>query len=100
RQEAHVEQPVGLVDNDDFDLVELDDAALDEIDKPSGTRNKHLRTLANLIDLMTLGLAAYNCCAADMRVTCDQIELARGLRRELAGRHDHERGEMPRVLAM
>ena len=49
---------------------------------------------------MTLGLAAHHSRAADMRVACDQIELARGLRRELARRHDHERGDMPRVLAM
>src|SRR5271163_1416539 len=88
RQKAHVEQAVGLVDNDDFNLVELDYAALDEIDKPSGTRNEHLRTLSNMIDLMTLGLAAHDCCTADMRVACDQIELARGLRRELASRQD------------
>ena len=49
---------------------------------------------------MTLGLAADHRRAADMRVACDQIELARGLRCELAGRQDHKRGEMPHVLAM
>ena len=100
RQEAHVEQPVGLVDYHDFDFVELDDAALDKIDKPSGTRDQHLRALANRVDLMTLGLATNHSRAADVSVTSDQIELARSLRSKLSRRHDHQRGEMPRVLAM
>ncbi len=100
RQEAHVEQPVGLVDYHDFNFVELDDAALDEIDEPSGTRDEHLRALANRVDLMTLGLAADNGGTADVSVARDQIELARSLRRKFARRHDHNRGDMPRMFAM
>src|SRR5208282_4770518 len=67
---------------------------------PSGTRDEHLRALADLVDLVTLGFAADDGGAADVRMTCDQIELARSLRGELARRHDHNRGKVPRVLAM
>jgi len=54
----------------------------------------------NLVDLATLGFAADDCGAADVRVAGKQMELAGDLRRELTRRADHQRGEMARVVAM
>ncbi len=44
--EAHVEHFVGFVEDDGVDLVELDDAALDEVDEAPGGGDDNLHTLA------------------------------------------------------
>ena len=42
RQEAHVEHPVRLVEDEDLDLAEVRDLLADEIEEPAGRRDEDL----------------------------------------------------------
>ena len=41
-QEAHVEHPVGLVEDEDLDLAEVRDPLADEVEQPAGRRDEDL----------------------------------------------------------
>ncbi len=45
RLEAHVEHPVGLVEDEDRDRVERDQAAIHQVLEPAGRRDEHVRGL-------------------------------------------------------
>ena len=57
-KESHVCHLVSLIDCDNFDLVEKDLLALDEIDEPAGRRDDDICALGNLRDLLVHGCAA------------------------------------------
>ena len=42
RQEAHVEHPVGLVEDEDLDLAEVGDLLADEVEQPARRRDEDL----------------------------------------------------------
>ena len=48
RLEAHVEHPVGLVEDEHLDRVDRDQPAVDEILQAAGRRDEHLRLLRRL----------------------------------------------------
>ena len=41
--EAHVEHPVGLVEDEELDRVERDGAALDQVEQPARRGDEHVR---------------------------------------------------------
>ena len=50
-QEAHVEHPIGLVEDEDLDLAEVGDSLADEIEEPPWCGDEDLDTLAERPDL-------------------------------------------------
>ena len=50
RLEAHVEHPVGLVEDEDADVGERDGAPLQQVVQPAGRRDEDVRA-ARLLDL-------------------------------------------------
>ena len=51
RQEAHVEHPVGLVEDEDLDLAEVGDPLADEVEQPARRRDEDLDPAAEGLDL-------------------------------------------------
>ena len=100
RHEAHVEQAVGLVDDQHLDAVERSGATLDVIDHPAGTCDEHVSALAQVVDLTTHRFAADHQDCAQLGVACEDHEFAQHLRGELAGRLDNQRGRALRRFAM
>ena len=90
RLEAHVEHPVGLVEDEDADAVEREHAAVEEILEPAGCRDEDVGAAR------ALRLGAERRAAVDRR---DAKPLRRGecrdlggdLKGELARRHEDER---------
>ena len=50
-QEAHVEHPVRLVEDEDLDLAEVGDPLADEVEQPAGRRDEDLDPAAERLDL-------------------------------------------------
>ena len=90
RPEAHVEHPVGLVEDEDVDVVERDHLALDEILQPAGRRDDDVRAL-ELLRLRADRSAAVGEADLDALRRGERLDLLGDLERELAGRHEHER---------
>ena len=89
--EAHVEHPVGLVEDERPDAVERDLPALDQILEAPRRRDEDVGASR------TLGLARDRSAAVDGRdaqtfLLADELELICHLGGELAGRHEHEHG--------
>ena len=95
RLEAHVEHPVGLVQDEDADAREVDHAPLGEIFQPAGRRDEDVRVLGPG-RLLPERLAAVGCCDLQPFRPDDGLELRGHLRGELARGHEHER-RRPRV---
>ena len=60
RPESHVEHAIGLVEHEDFDVVEFHVAPLHEIEKPAGRRNEDVDSAFELLDLILVRHAAHN----------------------------------------
>src|SRR6266550_4643828 len=90
RAEAHVEHPVGLVEDEDADAAELDEAPLDQILETARCRNDDVRALEPL-RLRADRRAAIR--ERDLHALGGRIgaDLVGDLERELAGRHEDER---------
>ena len=91
RLEAHVEHPVGLVEDEDPDAVERDDPALDEILQATRCRDEDVRVARGL------GLRADRDAAVDRRDPKvvgggDRADLGRHLGGELACRDEDQAG--------
>src|SRR5579864_5996952 len=89
RAEAHVEHAVGLVEDEDLDAVERDQAPLDEVVKPTRCRDDDVRALEAL-RLRADRRAAVGDADADAVGTCEALDRVCHLERELPGRHEHE----------
>ena len=89
--EAHVEHPVGLVDDQHLDVGEQHLAALEEIDEPAGRRDQHVDAAVELPLLIGEALAADEQRHAELVVLAVGLEGVRHLRRELARRLEDER---------
>ena len=89
--EAHVEHPVGLVEDEDPDVLERDQALLDEVVEPAGGGDDDVRAAQALHLRLDRG-AAVGGCRTDALRLAEQYELLGHLERELAGGGEHERG--------
>ena len=91
RLEAHVEHPVGLVEDEELDLVECDGAALDQVEQPAGRRDEHVRA-ARLLGLVVDPDAAVDGGDLEPAGVHDAGQLVDDLRGELTRRGEHQGG--------
>ena len=91
--EAHVEHPVGLVEDEAADAVERDEPALDEILQPARRCDQDVRAAGGL-RLRRDPRAAVDGRNAEILPLGERRELGRDLGRQLAGRHENERGRL------
>ena len=89
--EAHVEHPVGLVEDEDPDGLEREQAPLDEIVEPAGGGDDDMRAAQALHLWADRGAAVGGRRTKALRLA-EQRELLGHLERELAGGREHERG--------
>ena len=90
RLEAHVEHPVGLVEHEHADAVELDGPALDQVEEAAGSRDEDVG-LARLVDLAADGRAAVDGGDVEALRRGERRDVRRDLQGELARRHEDER---------
>ncbi len=89
--EAHVEHPVGLVEDEELDRVERDGAALDQVEQPARRGDEHVRA-PGLLGLRVDADAAVDGGDAEVARLHDAGELVDDLGGELAGRGEDEGG--------
>ena len=93
RQEAHVEHPVCLVEDQDLDLAQVRDLLADEVEQATRGRNEDLDSCAQRLDLRVHRDAAVH----DGRTQRDGPAVGPDtlidLHRELAGGHEDERAD-------
>ena len=89
--EAHVEHAVGLVDDEDPELAEAEDAAIEQVLEPAGGGDQDVG-LGGLLRLLLEPDAAEDGGDAQAAGGGDVDELLLDLEGELAGRRQHEGG--------
>ena len=60
RPEAHVEHAVGLVEDENLDVVEVEDHAVVQVEKTAGGSDEHVDTAAQAVDLRVVAHAAHD----------------------------------------
>ena len=89
-EEAHVGHAVGLVDDDDVDVVEAERAALEEVLEAAGGGDDDLDALAERLHLALHAGAAVDGEHLGLGAPAQGHELLLHLRGELTGGHEHE----------
>ena len=89
-QEAHVGHAVGLVDDDDLDLAEVDFTALDEIGETARARDDDVDAATQVLQLQAEPGTAVEGRDPQLARAAEPLELAADLGRELAGGYQHE----------
>ena len=92
-QEAHVEHPVGLVEDEDLDLAEVGDLLADEVEQPPGRRDEDLDAAAQGLDLGVHRDAAVDDGRAQRDGPAVGPDALVDLHRELARRHEDEHAD-------
>ena len=90
--EAHVEHLVGFVEDDDLDLVEPKAASLEVVDGPARRRDDDVDAPTEAAELLADRLAAIDGQDAGTELLAVAVERLGDLHRQLARRHDDERG--------
>ena len=88
--EAHVEHPVGLVEDEDLELREVDALALDVIHQPARRGDQQVDAALELADLRRIRRAAEQAHGAQAQLLPVAYGLRGHLLRELARRCQHE----------
>ncbi len=91
RDEAHVEHPVGLIEDEDLDLAQIDTLLLDVVEQPARRRDEDLDAAADDSQLLLDVDAAKHDGRAQVRVLAVGAERFLDLDRELAGRREDQR---------
>jgi hypothetical protein len=89
--EAHVEHAVGLVEDEDLDLAQVDGLLLDVVEQAAGRGDQHVDAAAQRVDLRADADAAEHQRALQRKMLSIGAHILFHLRRELAGRGDDER---------
>ena len=100
RQEAHVGHAVGLVDDDDFDLVEVHVALADQVREAAGAGDEHVHPSSEGALLGLVADAAVDGDNAAATGAGDRSELALDLVRELTGGCEHQAARAARLRAL
>ena len=95
--EAHVEHPVGLVEDEDLDPRQVDGALADVVEQAAGRRDDDLRPGAQRADLRVETDAAVDRRRADGGLRAVGPDALLDLERELAGRGEDERADGARA---
>ena len=89
-QEAHVEHLVGLVENENSHVRQIEVTLLGEIDQASGRAHDHLNAMTKCFDLRFVGAAAVHRQHANSSMPTGELEIAGDLDAQFARRHDDE----------
>ena len=92
-QEAHVEHPVGLVEDEDLDLAEVGDLLADEVEQPAGRGDEDLDAAAQRLDLRVHRHAAVHDGRAQRDRPAVGADALVDLHGEFAGRDEDERAD-------
>ena len=84
--EAHVEHPVGLVEDEEFDRIEPEQPLVHEIEQAAGRGDENVDAARQGIELWLLADAAHDHGLAQMQILAIGAELVVDLDREFAGR--------------
>ena len=88
--EAHVEHAVGFVEHEVADFRQVREPAVGEVEEPAGRRDEDVAAGAQAVDLRLLADAAEDHARAQLLVRAVHADALEDLRRELAGRGEHE----------
>ena len=88
--EAHVEHAVGFVEHEMADFRQVREAAVREVEQASGRRHQDVAAGTQAVDLRLLADAAEDDAGAQLLVRAVDADALEDLRRELAGRGEHE----------
>jgi hypothetical protein len=94
-EEAHVGHVVGLVEDGDLDLVEVDGTAIHEVDESARGGDEQVDALGQRIDLLVVGQTAGDQLVPQAADVDERLEGVADLHGELTGRDEHE-GAGPR----
>ena len=97
--EAHVEHPVGLVDDQQLAVVEHDLAAAEQVHQPAGRGDQHVDALFQRLDLVAHLNAADQQRHRERVVFAVFLEILGNLHRQLARRLEDQRARHPRPAA-
>ena len=90
RKESEVEHFVGLVENHEANVAEVELLLLREVNQTAGGADDDLGTGFDFGDLTLVGLATVNGGHCGRAVRASQLEVFGDLNAELAGRHDNQ----------
>ena len=93
RQEAHVEHPVGLVEDEDLHLAQVRDALADEVEEPAGRRDEDLDAGAERLHLGFDRDAAVHDRRPERDRPAVRPDAGIDLHRELAGRDEDQHAD-------
>ena len=97
--EAHVEHPVGFVDDQQVAVVEHDLAAAEQVHQPAGRRDQHVDALFQRLDLVAHLHAADQQRHRELVIFAVFLEILGDLRGKLARRLEDQRARHPRPAA-
>ena len=93
RQEAHIEHPIGLVENEHFNTRQIDRISIEMVDQPARRRNDDGHAAAQLPDLPIDILAADEGGGANTALRIETAQVRRNLSGELSRRCDDQRAD-------
>ncbi len=91
--EAHVEHPVGLVEDEGLDVREVDIALIAEVVEPARRRDEDVDAALERLDLRRLPDAAEDHGASDRQILAVKLEVLLDLQRQLARRRQDQRAD-------
>ena len=94
REEAHVEHAVCFVENEAFNLVEIEYSLVHQVYEPPRARDDSLRALLDVLDLPVLADAPDEARERQLRVLRVALHVLRGLHGEFARRREDERARV------
>ena len=95
--EAHVEHPVGLVDDEDLDVLERHHALLLVVEQAAGRADEQVGDRLDLLALEPIVHAAEDGEGGEARVAAEDLGVGPDLRHELARRRHDEGPRSPRL---
>jgi len=93
-QKPHIQHPVGLIQNQNFDLIEADHAPMHLIEEPAWGRNQHIHTLPQTPILLTVACPTKDHGGAQVGKARIVAERRLHLRGEFARRFEHQRAQL------
>ena len=97
RQKSHVEHPVRFIEDQNAQIAEVEQLAVEKILEPAGSRNDKPGATTNRAELPAFAHSSNDARCLGQLLPAQQIVLFDDLHREFAGRHENERRDPGRV---
>ena len=88
--EPHIEHAIGFVEDQHFDLAQVDKALIDQVEQSAGRRHQDVDAVSQGGDLLALADSAIDHGVAEVEVPTVGVETFKDLARELASRAQDE----------